>query len=459
MVDYLSYLTAVQSPVDALAQGYSQGLSLRNTQEQMEMRKQQQILAQQQAERAMQSKMERQQNIANFVQKKGKTAEDYVNLGLLYPDIAEGARKGFELLNKDQQQNALRSGSQIFAAYQNEKPEIANQLLEERANAFEQQGNQRMAAYYRSLNEMPDNVAQASIGSSLATLDPNFAKSFSIFQEDKRAEELQPLEVKAKRQSIVNAGIDAGLKKAQINKTMAQTRNIGLNGQKIAVEIEGIKNKNNGIIPSEDKIKLSTDLRKDYVSNAKEYTKAIDQLSSLESIFDNLKGRPLNEIGPADVLGIVNFIKINDPTSTVTSTEGGQIQGSSSIYQGLISRYNKAFASGGILTNNIRNGMLSSARKLVKPKIEKLNSLNKEYSRIASNAGLNPQDILVTDFRPSALQEEQRGKTIDQVTTEDLDKAGVRGNSLLGTPEQLEQVYKDTNKPDINILLDKYAPQ
>lgn len=434
-IDYRMLLEQSKPISDVVMEGYTRGIGLvrdqQDRQAQLDERAlkmraaQEQMIRNQQAfEDARSQQLRMDQDIAETLN--SNDPQRVANLAVMYPDRFKGAELASNKLTQAQKDDKALLGTQLYSLIKAGRLDQANEMIEQRTQLDREdlEGNAYLKAIQKAAKVNPVVAANmALLGAAQVGGEKVTESVFRIGEED-RAQELQPFEIKAKQADLRQAAANIGLTKAQTNRLYAESRKIGLETDAM-LRIEKLRREApNIILDPKKKLDVTNDLRKDYINNTKDYAKAVDQLQSLESVLDDLKGRDVREIGPSDVLAIVNFIKINDPTSTVTTQEGGQIQGSSSIFQSLIAKYNKTVSDGGILTDNIREGMKLSARKLIKPKIEKLNSINKEYTRISNEIGINPQDVIFTDFR--------------------------------GLPKE---VNNSTPQQSLDILLNKYAPQ
>ena len=163
MVQPANYNIDVQSPFQAFAQGAQLGTGLAEIQARRQ---------------AQEQDVQRQQQLNQEIQRinaiQNPTAKDYQQLSfLLPPQQMESVRKTFELGSKEVQDNQLLFSGQVLSAITAGQPQIAVNLLETRAIAEENKGNQAQAKAYRDyaqLAKVNPAAAQKTIGIMLASL-------------------------------------------------------------------------------------------------------------------------------------------------------------------------------------------------------------------------------------------------------------------------------------------------
>lgn len=136
----IDYTTQVQQPIQAAAQGYQLGAGIRDDQQH------QQLLAQQQAAQLRQSQV-----ISALVSNPNAGASDYANAALLVPGMKDQFKQAWDQKNSSQQQNDLSHTSQIYAALQSGNPDVATNLLMQRAQALRNSGNEAEAAHAEAM--------------------------------------------------------------------------------------------------------------------------------------------------------------------------------------------------------------------------------------------------------------------------------------------------------------------
>lgn len=163
MTGPIDYSINVESPMAAFGEGANIGAVFSELQNK--------ILADQQARQQQKMILQKKQEL---LQKQNRTAQDYTDLALLLP-ANEGAnvRASWDALNKDQQENQLRFGGEVMSAFHSGAPDVAVQLLQERAQAARNSGNNGEAASYETYAKLAQNnpsAAQTIIGTMIGAV-------------------------------------------------------------------------------------------------------------------------------------------------------------------------------------------------------------------------------------------------------------------------------------------------
>lgn len=185
----INYIQNVQNPFNSVANGMMQGLQLGGA-----------IQAQQEKQRQIELQKQMQLDLGQLASKPNPTAQDFAQITTKYPQLAEHFKNTWTMLNTDQQQNQLSSATQVYAALQAGKPEIAQKLLEDQATAYTNAGDEKNAKINGTLAQLiqqSPETAKTSAGLFLSSvLGPDkFASTFIGLSGDQRAQEKQPGEV------------------------------------------------------------------------------------------------------------------------------------------------------------------------------------------------------------------------------------------------------------------------
>jgi hypothetical protein len=171
----INYILDVQSPVERAMRGYQFGLGEvqaereedraqqrfgmeqeRFGMEQERFRTQQSAAAQ--AAAAQRAQAERQQAFYNDFSRVVRGELPRSELLATYPDFAETMSQTFEMIPDQVAQNRVASGQRIQSALRNNRPDIADNLLANEAEAARNSGNQ---AYADQLEEMRRQIEQS----------------------------------------------------------------------------------------------------------------------------------------------------------------------------------------------------------------------------------------------------------------------------------------------------------
>ena len=131
-----------------------------------------------------------------------------------YPSLSEQFKRTYDVLNTEQQQARVGQASQVYAALQADKPDVAIQILGEQANAYRNSGMDKDAKTLDDLSElirMNPATAKTSTGLFLASaMGPDkFTETFTKLETDRRAQEKQPFEVTEAQAKAQKAAVDA----------------------------------------------------------------------------------------------------------------------------------------------------------------------------------------------------------------------------------------------------------
>jgi len=433
VVDYGMLFRGRPDPYKQVQDAYAQGLQLRNYQQDRQFQLQQRQLQQQQQQQAFEQQQRSMQYLNDIISKPNKTVQDYANLSIVRPDLVEASKSAWNMLSEDKQNNLKRTGYQALSAVKSGNIEQATNFIEEQARLYEGAGDASNAQFWGMLSDtIKDNpsAAETSLGMALNAVDDKFADNYSTLEESARKQELQPLEIKAMKQDIINKGIDAGLKRAQINKILSQNRKLDIETQQAIVNLESSKNIGGGIIPREKIFDAEKKLRDEYTKKTSVAQDVLESYRRVEAAEENAVG---------DLALIFGFMKMLDPGSVVREGEFANAQNAAGVPERVVNIYNKLI-SGERLTDKQRKDFKSQANSLFKASRKTVDETRKDLGKVVNNYGLNHENIF-------GSKDQITQADLDQVTQEDLDKAGVRDNPLVGSPEDIAAIYQDTPPP------------
>ena len=389
-IDY-SIQNAVD-PSQAFMQALGQGMQVRQYQ-------QQQLQAQQQQAAAL----EAQQRVQYVLSNPNATHDDLMAvMQYMDPKVSAEILKAREAAGKEKAQAALGHGMQVIAALRNGAPDVAVQLLNERADALENSGRMQEAAKFRDMAERaktdPTGTANL-IGVGVAGL-PGAKEAFDSLAkqgEEARAAQLQPYAVREKAAGATSAEakatVDAASAPALIRKNAADATkaegdavvatetakiapqtaalslkkaaaDIGLSGAQAAQAMAHAKKLNvetqqlvaEAASGGDPKVRFEAEqkLRKEYYDQTKPFSEVTEAYRRIKSVENN---------GAGDIALIYSYMKMLDPGSVVREGEFATAQNSAGIPAAIQNVYNKAL-NGERLTEGQRKTFLSQAGKL-----------------------------------------------------------------------------------------------
>jgi hypothetical protein len=228
-MDPINYSIDVQSPFQSALQGYQAGAAIRNDQ-----------LQQQQQQQAVQAQQAQQQALQRLMANPNPTAKDYSDATLLIPGMKEQFKQAWDMRNNDQQQNDLSHVGQVYAALQSNQPGVASQLLNNRAQALRNSGNEqdaKSAEIMAQVAETSPALAKSMIGLKLSAIPggDKVITGATTLNQDSRAAELQPGLVTKGAADASTAQSEAAIK--AVAASNAPTATV-LGNQKTAQEIK-----------------------------------------------------------------------------------------------------------------------------------------------------------------------------------------------------------------------------
>jgi hypothetical protein len=220
----INYAVDVQSPFEAALGGFKLGAGVAEVEATRAAR-----------ERALTA----QTALGDLFKNPNATAADYARVTAFLPkDQAAIVQQGFEAQTKEQQQNTLKEGTQVYTAIKSGNLPVAEMRLTERARALREAGKEKEAQGFDDLSNlirMNPTGAQATIALTIAGLPggkeflENADKALSTQREEALAPaKLQEALAKAtqEEQKALNAVATAAddVKKAEAENRLAQAQ-------------------------------------------------------------------------------------------------------------------------------------------------------------------------------------------------------------------------------------------
>jgi hypothetical protein len=320
-----------------------------------------------------------------------------------YPDVAEQLKTSYNALNDEQRKSKLLQAQQIYAATLSGKTDVAQSLLATQIEAMKNSGMEQDAQVMQSLSDLikiSPETAATSVGSFVAAvMDPDkFAETFSKLEEDRRAREKTPIELKkltaeAKVKELEaqfapdKLAAELGLTKEQIEQAKAARRASDASARKSNADAARSEAESKqigaGIIPAEKRPEAEAKLRKEYSDQTKAY-------QDVKAAYGRVKAT--NPDAAGDLSLIFNYMKMLDPGSTVREGEFATAQNAGGIDDKARNLYNR-IASGERLTDGQRKMFIGQANKLYKSALEQEQTVRSGIGRIAQRAGLSLDNV------------------------------------------------------------------
>jgi hypothetical protein len=422
----INYAVDVQSPFEAVLSGFKIGAAGAE--------------AQAKSQALEQAKTAQTELTALFKNPKA-TATDYAKVAAFLPkDQAESVRKSFDMMSAEQQQSSLRNAAQVYSAVKSGQIDIAKNLLKEQATAYRNSGREQEAkASENSLQliELNPTGAQATIGVMTAILPggkdllDNVDKALSTIRAEKKAPfelsqaiavadkaiadattaqatatnapekaaadallaraQADKAQVEAKfAEQITLADLkkkaaDLGLTSAQTGSALAQTKKLGVETAKAALELEALKS-TGGLDPAKT-FEQEEKLRKEFQGRTKVY-------GELGTTFNNIKSSADAKNGPGDIALITGFMKMLDPGSVVRETEFATARDTAGLYERLLNTSQK-LQSGQLfaLDSKQRQEYVNLAKQYLDSAQKKAGEDKKALGVVVKNYRLNPDNV------------------------------------------------------------------
>lgn len=197
------------------AQSFVQGLQTGTGIQQIGAQQAQQQLQQQAEQQKLQAQQQQQAALSALWSNPSPTAEDYRRTMVVAPGLSEHLKRSWEVLNGDQQQQALSQAGQVYAALQSNRPDLAKTLLQDRAAALKNSGGKpeeiKAAETMAQLVETDPAAAAKFVGLRLATA-PGGEKVFEALGKqgtEARAAEQAPADLRKKSADATTSEVTA----------------------------------------------------------------------------------------------------------------------------------------------------------------------------------------------------------------------------------------------------------
>lgn len=200
-IDYTSAFNNLPSPGASFMQGVQNGFGIQ--QAQLQAQQQRVALAQQQ---------QMKKDLASLGQ--SPTTEAIGRFTLKYPQLSESFKRSYDMLAPGEQQAKLSHASQVYAALDSNRPDIAKQLLTSQATALRNSGMERDAGATDAMAKLIDadpQFAKVATGKLVASMmgGDKFIENIGKLGAEQRAQEQAPSDLLKKKADAAKAAADA----------------------------------------------------------------------------------------------------------------------------------------------------------------------------------------------------------------------------------------------------------
>jgi hypothetical protein len=133
--------------------------------------------------------------------------------------------------------------------------------------------------------------------------------------------------------------------------------------------------------------KAAEDLRNDFLKNP-----TVKNTQTVSEAYRKIQSA--SETGAGDMSLIFGYMKLLDPNSTVREGEYATAQNAGSLPQNIIAAYNK-IREGEKLHPEVRKQFHDEAARVFKAQVSQYEPLANEYRRLATQAGIDPGDVVL----------------------------------------------------------------
>ncbi|MGI4849515.1 MAG: hypothetical protein ACRYGK_15475, partial [Janthinobacterium lividum] len=249
-MDEINFQPEVTNPANAVnsfVQGYAGGAALRDDQ-----------AAQAQKQVELQQQVQQKQVLQDLVSNPNAGAADYAKATALLPaTMREQLKQSYEMLNTDQQQNALSTVSQMYSAATSGQPEVAAALADKTVAGMKASGaDPKKIQEWETLAQMTRDhpeFAKTLFGIRLSTIPggdkivDNISKMNTVQQSQDEA----PASLAKKEAEASSAGADAATK--NLNAVAARAGALAKPGVKATQAVSFFRSMGaQGLIPKDD---------------------------------------------------------------------------------------------------------------------------------------------------------------------------------------------------------------
>ena len=172
------------------------------------------------------------------------------------------------------------------------------------------------------------------------------------------------------------------------------------------------------LVDKEDIFKRGTKLRGEFTNLSKDFIKQRDAFGRIEAVAAQIKKDP-SAGGVGDIALIFNFMKVQDPGSTVREGEFATAENSAGLVPKLRNQYNKIL-QGDRLTSKQRDDFVNTSKGIFDTSFVQHNKRVEQFSGLATRLGVDPQNVLL-DFslaeQEVAEENIPTGESINQTVT------------------------------------------
>lgn len=340
------------------------------------------------------------------------SAQGAALLALKYPKQHEVIFEGMKALSSEQQKAEDQHVSELFAAYEANRPEIAAEIFSKRVSGKINSGvaSDIEQKAYELLQREPENAHQLIRG--LATLgmtrNKDFIDSYATRRESERRDQVQPYVVEEQKAKASQAQSDATIKgeeakvapqlvtqklergAAEIGLTRAQTAQSIAATKKLTIETQMAVAEAASGGDRTKQFEAEQRLRSEYNNGTKVYQDTMEAYRRMKSATND---------GPGDLALIYSYMKMLDPGSVVREGEFATASNSAGLDAKVRNIYNKVL-NGERLTPGQRKTFIGQSGRLAEAAGRREKEIRSGLEVVVKNYRLNPENVFSTGIRP-----------------------------------------------------------
>jgi len=199
----INFAMDVRDPFESALQGFQTGAGIRAVMDKQE-----------EAERARIAQEQMQADLGMLASNPNATAADYSSMMVKYPQLSEHFKRSWDVLDGAQRQAKLGQATQVYAALQSNRPDVAASLLKEQAAAKRNSGLEDEAKLDDALAqsiEMDPGSAKATAALLLSSVmgPDKFAETFTKLGSEQRAQDQAPADLRKANADATAAEVKA----------------------------------------------------------------------------------------------------------------------------------------------------------------------------------------------------------------------------------------------------------
>jgi soluble lytic murein transglycosylase-like protein len=372
-------------------------------QQALQLQQQQEALQQQEAEK--QQALQMQKDLMDFSLKKNQDPKELLGIMTKYPQYAKQLTSQYEGYKTEEKQSMIKDGLELYSVLSKGTPEQKKAYLDLQYESAVNSGDEEAIASAESVRDLYNLNPDATLSSIQMNLGAlvGFDKFANFIDKTKTPEDKARQaglieQAKNEANPYFNAQQQADLQ-SKIANTALTTSNIKKADAEAGKIMGDINRQYGGQVPLDKAPEYESKLRNELTPLLKKNREAQQAYNQMTSIFKETGKVP----GIQDVAAVVSFFKSIDPTSTVTSTETGQIQGATGTFEKFASLWNKTTSQGNF-TQRTRDQLLKTAGEIYQPLKNEADSIKNKYKTISDKMGIDFNNVDVIDFNDANTQ-------------------------------------------------------